>query len=790
MPIKRAYHFFDVKGETYCWTDAGYMKFNLKERKVTKADIDFEGAPLLYDEDEDILWTRDALGGYLFKDKWENDKLTRDTVLHDLGVYEVLTDAEGNTWFATNGGGLFKYFIQDFDRCSSDAMRSVMAIMKDRNDYSWIGTMNKGLWRMKKGKIDHFYDPEEVYRNRVQAIAEATDGTVWAGSSAGLGRYNPETNSFDWLTYRDGLAANGIFNISPDTKGGIWVGTGGGVSYFDGDKFTNYTTENGLASNLVWSTHYHKDTETLYVANDYGLNTIHDGKVESLTIPDLDKVYVMSISTFRDSLLVMGTGGMGVLLYNPKSGDRKLVTTHEGLTSGFVYFVGYDQDDYLWIGSEKGISRLQFDNAFNIVTNLHYDYDNGLTGIETNQNAFYLGADKKFFGLIDGLYQYNNINRQNQRSFDLHLTDLQILYGEYQVRAYADSLFGFFKLPYRPSFPPDKNHLTFQFNRVDKRYPKSIRFRYMLENFDKTWSQPSASGQVTYSNLPPGEYIFRVMATNNQGSWSDSRIAYPFTIQRPFYLTTSFVVGMIILFAGSITLLLYIRVRHRVNKMLELERIRHREQESLRKEIARDFHDEMGNQLTRIINYVSLLKLNGAGSGTGSGHSDLYTKVESSAKYLYSGTRDFIWSIDPVNDELGKLFLHIRDFGEKLFEEKSINFRAFNEVRERIRLPYGFSREANLIFKEAMTNAFKYSNAKNVTLQLTRDEAGYILLSFEDDGIGFLTNEPQKSNGLKNIRERAERIRSVLRINSIKDRGTRIVLQFKLTKTHKYGIAF
>src|SRR5690606_3881784 len=145
----------------------------------------------------------------------------------------------------------------------------------------------------------------------------------------------------------------------------------------------------------------------------------------------------------------------------------------------------------------------------------------------------------------------------------------------------------------------------------------------------------------------------------------------------------------------------------RVNKIVMMERIRAREQETLRKEIARDFHDEMGNQLTRIINYVSLLKLNST-NGNGS-QADLYAKVEDSAKYLYTGTRDFIWSIDPGNDELSKLFLYIRDFGEKLFEEKNINFRAYNEVREKIKLPYGFGREANLIFKEVMTNAFKYA---------------------------------------------------------------------------------
>jgi signal transduction histidine kinase len=465
-----------------------------------------------------------------------------------------------------------------------------------------------------------------------------------------------------------------------------------------------------------------------------------------------------------------------------------MITTHQGLASDFIYFVSSDPDGYLWIGTEKGITRLKLNDRLDILENLHYDYDNGLTGVETNQNAFYIDDDLKLFGLIDGLYRFNDQKRHRRKSFDLHLTSVELFYGQYPVRDYSDEVSGFFRLPVNPLLPPEVNHITFHYNRVDKRYPKSVKFRYFLENFDKTWSQPSSNGEVTYSNLPPGDYVFRVMATDNQGSWAPSSVAYPFTVRTPFYQTASFVVGLLVLFAGAVTLILYIRVKSRVNKLVMMERIRVKEQETLRKEIARDFHDEMGNQLTRIINYVSLLKLNGSGAKNGN-QADLYTKVEDSAKYLYTGTRDFIWSIDPGNDELSKLFLHIRDFGEKLFEEKNISFRAYNEVKEKSKLPYGFSREANLIFKEVMTNAFKYSGAQNVSLSLVRAVDDGFEMSFEDDGIGFYTGEIEKSNGLKNIRERADRINAVLRIQSIKNKGTRIVVNFKLNKTLKYGLA-
>jgi len=227
-------------------------------------------------------------------------------------------------------------------------------------------------------------------------------------------------------------------------------------------------------------------------------------------------------------------------------------------------------------------------------------------------------------------------------------------------------------------------------------------------------------------------------------------------------------------------------MRKNVSKAIELEHIRQQEQEALRKEIARDFHDEMGNQLTRIINYVSLMRLGGDNYGKGQ---DLYRKVEESAKYLYNGTRDFIWAIDPVNDELAKLFLHIRDFGQKLFEEKDIHFRAFNEIQEKVKLPYGFSREANLIFKEAMTNTFKHAGATNVSFWIKPMKDSYEMV-LDDDGIGIEPGRIATSNGIRNIQSRAEKINAVLSVESRPNGpGTRVQLLISINKKNTYDTA-
>lgn len=784
--FRKLFKLFNYRNDVWAITETGDYIIDFARREFVPAKMPVTNSVLFVDTVNNVFWTR--YRNTVLKEKLRDDGTTEvDSVLKDVEINQVLVDAEANTWFATHGMGVYKYFMQDFERVGPRELQVVMAIHRDSEGAIWVGSSTRGLWKIQNGKATPYHDRRESFRNEVHAIGESPDNTLWIGTSYGLGKYDRDRDAFKWYTREDGLSSALVLNIQFDEKGNIYAGTiNGGVNYYDGETFRHITMNQGLNSNNVMAMHYVPYYRKLFVGNEFGVSAIKDGLVEPISIPEIENPGVISLNSFRDSLLLIGSAGGGVAIYQPETRYKKMLTTHHGLPSDFVYFVAPDPDDFLWVGTEKGVSRLKLTEQLEIVENLHFDYDNGLEGVETDQNAFYLSDEHKFFGLIDGLYRFNELPRQGRKSFDVHLTDVELFYGEYAVRDFADSLSGFFKIPVSPSLPPEINHITFRYNRVDKRYPKAVKFKHFLEGFDKTWSPPSSNNEVTYSNLPPGHYTFRVMATDNLGSWTPVGLTYPFTIRTPFYKTASFLVGLFILLAGGVTLILYLRVKSRVNKLMMMERVRAREQETLRREIARDFHDEMGNQLTRIINYVSLLKLNGPNLRNGSA-TDLYTKVEDSAKYLYTGTRDFIWSIDPVNDELSRLFLHIRDFGEKLFEEKNISFRAFNEVRENCKLPYGFSRQANLIFKEAMTNAFKYSCAKNVTLTLMRSGDAFEMC-FEDDGVGFYTGDLEKSNGLKNIRERAERIRSLLRIQSNKNKGTKIVLTFKLNKTLKYGL--
>lgn len=783
--FNQARSIFSYGSDLGLFTDKGYFKLEFASLKLKPIDVFAQNHIVLYDSVNNNFWTRQD--NKLFKEELVNGKPQATLIYEGAEISQLLQDGEGNTWIGSQGDGLIRCFYQDFDRCGSDKLRMVMSIEGDTANGMWIGTATGGLWYMKRGKITTHTLP---YGSEDAVLGIKVDGAqnVFAATRSGLGYMAANAKSFTWLNRSNGLSSSFISSLETDSEGGVWVGTAqGGLNYLKDGKISLIADEVSLKTKSIASLKFIKHTGSLFIGTDYGLFEHRpNGDVKPIRLLEFENTSIYSLSSYQDSLLLIGSGGAGFALLHAKTKRYKVFTTKEGLNSGFVFFVASDAQNQIWVGTVNGINRIRINRKWEIVENMHYGFDNGLTGIETNQNAYYFGANMRYFGLIDGLYQFNDYMGDRFKSFPLHFTGVQVLFDQINTSEFATGEAGFFKIPTGLTLPHQHNHLTFYFNKVDKRNPKSVQYKYILENFDIAWSQPSTMGKVTYGSLPPGRYNLKVLATDKNGSWDNQPLVYSFVIETPFYQTASFGLAVGLMVIGAILFGVMYRVRSRVAKVMEVERIRQREQENLRKEIARDFHDEMGNQLTRIINYVSLLRLSAQTHGTGlNGYGELFTKVEASAKYLYSGTRDFIWAIDPVNDELSHLFIHLRDFGVKLFEEKNINFRAFNQLQGTLRLPYGFSRDANLIFKEAMTNTFKHSEASNVTLTAGSSGTDYFL-ELKDDGKGFNVEEI-RTNGLKNIKSRAARIKSKLDV-AASPNGTIVTLTFSLSKKPKQHV--
>ncbi|MDF9795732.1 PAS domain S-box-containing protein [Catalinimonas alkaloidigena] len=207
-----------------------------------------------------------------------------------------------------------------------------------------------------------------------------------------------------------------------------------------------------------------------------------------------------------------------------------------------------------------------------------------------------------------------------------------------------------------------------------------------------------------------------------------------------------------------------------------------KEIEKVRKKVAQDFHDEMGNNLASI-SVLSQIIQNKLGQQS-NGVETLLNKIDVASKNLFSGTRDFIWAIDPKNDNLKEVYFNLKDFAEELFDNTGINFYAsFDQEDEdiRLKLPSGWSRQLVLIFKEAFTNALKYSNGSCVSMCFYVDNESFCI-QVKDNGQGFSFKNENNFRGIKNMRDRASKIKARFDIQSIAKDGTSVVLKKKITQ--------
>ncbi len=556
-------------------TDKGYFELDLTALTIRRSPISSKNNIIFYDSAANVVWTLPSMA--LIKEPAYGNGVQVDTVLNGITVNQVMKGREGNIWIATNGKGVYKYFPKDFSRRGPASLQSVMAIMQDQSENVWIGTIDNGLWRMKDGALNYYPIGKANLGRAISQIKQAVNGDIWVSSYDGLARFDRTLNKFQVFSQQDGLPSDRVRCFDFDLEGGIWVGTRNGVAYFkDGKVEKKYLVEDGLNSNRIFSIYYSSKENTVYAGTESGINIIRNGKVGKIEIPDFTNTTILSIQSFRDSLVLMGSNGAGAIIYSPKHGKHKSVNSHSGLPSDLVYFISSDQEGNVWVGTERGINKIKFDANLEIVENINFNQNSGLLGLETNHNAFFLG-NKKYFGLLDGFYEYNAVHQDQRLDNKVHFTGVDIFFDDSLARRYSSNFQGFFNIPIHPEFPPEKNHITFHFNKIDHRYPQNVRFQYYLKNFDKSWSQPSTIRQASYSNLPPGQYEFNVRAISNVGSWSEKPLTYSFTILPPVYQKAWFIISAVIMVIAFLMAIIYWRMKwfsqeKRISKM-EIDKI-------------------------------------------------------------------------------------------------------------------------------------------------------------------------------------------------------------------------
>jgi signal transduction histidine kinase len=218
---------------------------------------------------------------------------------------------------------------------------------------------------------------------------------------------------------------------------------------------------------------------------------------------------------------------------------------------------------------------------------------------------------------------------------------------------------------------------------------------------------------------------------------------------------------------------------YRIRQLLKFKAIEIAAEEKMRSKLAADFHDELGNRITKISLFSEIIKNK---FKTNQDEALEYlSKINDNANTLYNETRDFIWHLDPHKDTLFDLIARLKAFGDDLFEGTETEFtidRIQNEFKT-IKLSMDWRQHILRIFKEALHNALKYAESKKVELGIKKT-GNLVFITLTDNGKGFELLKVKENNGLFNMKKRAEAITGKLEIFSKPDFGTEIKLIINL----------
>ena len=696
--------------------------------------------------------------------------------LSDNAFFSLLTDAEGNVWMASDGQGIFRFSGSQFtvlDETMGLPSAQVMAITSNRRDSLYLGTYDAGLYIFAEGKVSGLSFPSSPVP-AITALHHSRSGRLWIGTR-GRGLWSYDNGIFrQYEAPERNFPSNSIHCLYDDPQHRLWIGFLNGAVVLERDTFKTIDVKNASVVAFL-----DIGEDKVVMATEKGMKQYQNGEVTVFTTNTVADSSPVNCLLQQGQNLWIGSADNGVIRYNIVTGRSLVINKSHGLRSDFIYNIIADNDSNVWVGTGFGIHKIRMNaNGEPVVT--FYGKGQGVSGMESNINSVIKLPDGSiWFGTTNGAVHYQphtDIVSSSPTSIVLQSVKLG---GENTIdRSYYDSTDNWYGIPYDLRLPYKKNNITFTFQAITLSGSQEVQYRYRMDGLEAPWSDWSATNSVTYSALPPGKYVFRVQCTGSDQEHYPE-LTYSFEIITPFQKTNWFRFSVLIACILIGILLQYMVNSRKQRRERLLEKLRIEEQGKIRMRTAEDFHDEIGNKLTRINVLSSVLKSKVPLTPE---TTRILGQIEDNTAQLYSGTRDILWSLKPSNDNLYEILHRIRDFGGELVQDTEINFTfaGTDEKWRNFRLPMDMSRNLIMIFKEALNNCLKYSHAKNISLEVTLKNRNVLQLVLKDDGKGFDIRTVKKGNGLNNMNTRAERLNGKLYIDSRENKGTIINLTFKI----------
>jgi ligand-binding sensor domain-containing protein len=608
----------------------------------------------LYQSRDGIVWigTRDGLNNvYRIKENFQLIKRRpgRTNTLSHKTVRLVMEDTKGILWIGTVDGlnaydrkrDRFSVFQHDAKSPRSITSSYILTLHEDRKGNLWVGTRGGGIdkltfshnsltdYAIKKFRGD---GSGGLRSNTIYWIYEDRKGTIWAGTSGkGLAKLVSEKQGFKhYERAADGTGPSHsfVYCILEDSFGNMWLGTPtGGLNLLDreSERFIYVRNApgnpNSISNNIVLSLH-EDATHALWVGTSGGLN-----KLAILLRGNIFRFFQDSVNVSADSLFVA-------------------YGRQHGFPNDVIYGILEDDNGRLWLSTNKGL--VVFDARRKDPVVRTFDASDGLQNNEFNQNGYFKNSKgEMFFSGVDGVSVFHPDSiRGNSYLPPVVLTDFRLFNESVPILTRNDETgFSLHKAIHQTGelhLSYDHYVLSFDFAALSFVNPGKNQYAYRMEGFDREWTVAGTQRSVTYTNLDPGTYVFRVKASNNDGVWNESGANLTLKIPPPPWLSWY----AYLLYGGILISVIAFVIRHRVNAATrememkaKIERAKAEEREVVRRQSSADFHDEAGHKLTKISLFTELAR---GESKNNSSLREYLNKIEEQTKELSSGMRDFI----------------------------------------------------------------------------------------------------------------------------------------------------
>ena len=783
----------DANGKVWMGTWAhGFYVWNEQTRELDKVSTAPESMTSFeFDRDEEgkpFIWCGGGAYGLMAYDttekkfyQFKNDP--KDKYTHNLGQTACIykDTSAGIVWIGTENG-LEKYdrhsirfnryhIWQDKHEYANSQYFFTSGFVQDKTDTTgntwwvsvWIGGLYK--WNRNKLTVDENYEQASGIKEAgIFTMLQAKDGMIWLGHGLGVQVLHPRKNKLighyvDF--FPDQKARRSVTFISEDSKSNMWFSTYQGLFSWQRNGDSVIFWWNRIPSmREIYPLNIREDADGyIWFSSAKGVGRIDPVKNE-LTLFTNDKRKGKKLPDDETGTLYIDRSqniwatGVGYIAKLDKRGEvLDLYTDRSGYTGTSVYGLGEDPHGYMWFATDNKLYRLNPSTGY-------IDYFDKNDGLFSNKIAdgFYISKKGELFlGFNGGINSINTgVIPFNKKPPSITVSRLNV---KNQPRNFDDNN----TIVIRPG----ERHIVVEFSAMNFSQSQKNRFAFWLEGYDSTWMY-TKDRSLTLMNLEGGEHKLHVKASNNDGVWSDETI-YTFDVIPPFQKTIWFRL-LIIAIAALIFLGIYL---YRKQQRRRLERIRNR--------IATDLHDDMGSTLSsiRIFSDVAKKQIEEVKPET----VQLLDRISNNATSLSENMQDIIWTIRSDNDTLEDLVSRMREFGLRVCDAKQIRFNTIVSQSFRAsKLTLEQRRNLYLIFREALNNAVKYADSRQIDLRLNL-KGRFLKMELNDDGKGFNVDVVKRGNGLNNLEKRAKEIGGQIEIKSAPGKGTSINLMVVLKKS-------